>query len=284
MVPAGCSYSNRAPEVWQGIMDEYIAITVTSTQQLRQYDTIRLKSWQGDYLHRPDGPAGVTTWPVGELVWGLEATESGRFRLKSWKGDYLHRPDGPPAATTWPEGELEWTVEVVHGNIRLKSWKGDYLCRPDPQGWLITADSGGIDWTVERKRSAVGVSDWQSWLDVLLSEKLVKAAGLYGKRDGSCWAASPGLQISAAEAMLLGSASSDISEIQRAGALIAGVKYLFLTTSGDPRSITLRRGSTSCLVVHSLTATIVVLTVDGANPVNMMIHAFTASKLIKSNI
>jgi len=264
-------------------MDEYVAVTVTSTQQLRQYDTIRLKSWQGDYMHRPDGPPGVTTWPVGELVWGLEATESGRFRLKSWKGDYLHRPDGPPAVTTWPAGEIEWTVEVVDGKIRLKSWKGDYLCRPDPQGWLITAESGGIDWTVERKRFAVGVSDWQSWLEAILSEKLLKAAGIYGQRDGKCWAASPGLGITVEEALVLGSAVSDTGQIQRAGATIAGQKYLFLTSSSDQLVSILKRGITSCILAYSQTATIVALTVDGANPVSITTPALIASKLIKNN-
>lgn len=265
-------------------MDEYIAVTITSTQQLRQYQTIRLKSWQGDYLHRPDGPPGVTTWPVGELVWGLEATESGRFRLKSWKGDYLHRPDGPPAATTWPAGEIDWTVEVLDGKIRLKSWKGDYLCRPDPQGWVLTADSGGIDWTVERKRDAVGMSDWQSWLDVLLAEKLLKAGGIYSQSNGKCWAESQNLEISAAEATVLGSAVSDVGIIQRAGALIAGQKYLYLTSSSDPLSIIVRRGSTSGLLVYSRTATIVALSVDGANPVNITMPAYVASKLIKNNL
>src|SRR4051794_13866463 len=99
-------------------MSEYASVNLTSTLPLLQYGTIRLRSSKGDYLHRPDGPPGVTTWPVGELDWGVERAESGRFRLKSWKGDYLHRPDGPPGVTTWPAGEIEWTVEVSGGAIR----------------------------------------------------------------------------------------------------------------------------------------------------------------------
>ena len=46
-------------------MSEFVSISVTDAEQLLQLGTIRLKSWKGDYLHRPDSPQGVTTWDVG---------------------------------------------------------------------------------------------------------------------------------------------------------------------------------------------------------------------------
>ena len=126
-------------------MSEHITVNVTGADLLHQFETIRLRSAKGDYLHRPDGPPGVTTWPAGELDWRVERGAGGRIRLKSWKGDYLHRPDGPPGVTTWPAGEIDWTVEVVGGAVRLKSWKGDYLCRVDAPAGVTTGNSGALN-------------------------------------------------------------------------------------------------------------------------------------------
>ncbi len=106
-------------------------------------DQIRLRSWKGDYLHRPAG-GGVTTWNSGD--WTVRCNANGSISLQSWAGDYLHRPDSPQGVTMWSFGD--WTVEPVSGpNIMLKSWKGDYLHRPDgPQG--VTTWSNGT-WMVE---------------------------------------------------------------------------------------------------------------------------------------
>jgi hypothetical protein len=53
---------------------------------------IRLKSWSGEYLHRPDSAQGVTTWNTGiGNEWAVEELQCGKIRLKSWKGDYLER-------------------------------------------------------------------------------------------------------------------------------------------------------------------------------------------------
>ncbi|WP_224243580.1 Vps62-related protein [Hyalangium gracile] len=110
-------------------------------------DRVLLKSWKGDYLHRPDSPQGVTTWGnISGSIWTVECMANGKLQLRSWKGDYLHRPDSPQGVTTWGFGE--WTAENAQGGkVRLRSWKGDYLHRPDsPQG--VTTWSSG-DWTVE---------------------------------------------------------------------------------------------------------------------------------------
>lgn len=37
----------------------------TWRHHLLQLGCIRLRSWKGDYLHRPDSPQGVTTWNTG---------------------------------------------------------------------------------------------------------------------------------------------------------------------------------------------------------------------------
>ncbi len=109
---------------------------------------VRLRSWKGDYLHRPDSPQGVTTWPVGiGNEWTVECKPNGNIQLRSWKSDYLHRPDSPQGVTTWAFGE--WGVEsLANGNVQLRSWKNDYLHRPDsPQG--VTTWAFG-EWAVEQ--------------------------------------------------------------------------------------------------------------------------------------
>lgn len=114
---------------------------------------IRLKSWKGDYLHRPDQPQGVTTWNTGiGNEWSLIDLGNGKVSLKSWKGDYLHRVDQDQGVTTWNTGVgNEWTLESIEdGQISLKSWKNDYLHRPDkPQG-VTTWNTGiGNKWIIE---------------------------------------------------------------------------------------------------------------------------------------
>ncbi|MEG4343149.1 LamG domain-containing protein [Microcoleus sp. A003_D6] len=114
---------------------------------------IKLKSWKGDYLHRPDSPQGVTTWSTGVgNEWTVEAIADNKIKLKSWKGDYLHRPDSPQGVTTWNTGVgNEWTVEAIADNkIKLKSWKGDYLHRPDSPPDVTTWHTGvGNEWEFE---------------------------------------------------------------------------------------------------------------------------------------
>jgi hypothetical protein len=76
---------------------------------------LKLKSWKGDYLHRPDSEQGVTTWSTGiGNEWTVEKIAGDKIKLKSWKGDYLHRPDSEQGVTTWSTGiGNEWTVEVI---------------------------------------------------------------------------------------------------------------------------------------------------------------------------
>lgn len=73
---------------------------------------VMLKSWKGDYLHRPDSAQGVTTWNTGKgNEWSLEYS-AGKLRLKSWKGDYLHRPDSAQGVTSWNTGVgNDWILE-----------------------------------------------------------------------------------------------------------------------------------------------------------------------------
>ncbi|MFT5686635.1 MAG: hypothetical protein ACI8RZ_007591 [Myxococcota bacterium] len=114
--------------------------------------TVQLKSWKGDYLHRPDSDQGVTTWNTGTgNHWTVECLDNGGVQLKSWKGDYLHRPDSDQGVTTWNTGGGNvWSVVSEKGSLQLKSWKGDYLHRPDSdQGVTSWSTGGGNVWTVE---------------------------------------------------------------------------------------------------------------------------------------
>ncbi|MFO0589797.1 MAG: hypothetical protein U0441_19815 [Polyangiaceae bacterium] len=110
-------------------------------------DRVRLRSWKGDYLHRPDSAQGVTTWNTGAgNLWTLQCNTNGTVQLRSWKGDYLHRPDSAQGVTTWSNGD--WTVEPkADGRFSLKSWKGDYLHRPYGPGGVTTWSAG--EWTAE---------------------------------------------------------------------------------------------------------------------------------------
>jgi len=114
---------------------------------------IKLNSWKGDYLHRPDSDQGVTTWDTGVgNEWIVESIGDNKIKLKSWKGDYLHRPDSDQGVTTWDTGVgNEWIVESIGDNkIKLKSWKGDYLHRPDSAQGVTTWSTGiGNEWMVE---------------------------------------------------------------------------------------------------------------------------------------
>jgi hypothetical protein len=114
---------------------------------------IKLKSWKGDYLHRPDSAQGVTSWSTGVgNEWTAEPIEGNKIKLKSWKGDYLHRPDSAQGVTSWSTGVgNEWIVEPIEGNkIKLKSWKGDYLHRPDSAQGVTSWSTGvGNEWIVE---------------------------------------------------------------------------------------------------------------------------------------
>ncbi|HEX2688496.1 MAG TPA: CHAT domain-containing protein [Kofleriaceae bacterium] len=112
---------------------------------------IKLKSWKGDYLHRPDTAEGVTTWTTGKgNEWTAEC-DGGMVKLKSWKGDYLNRPDSAEGVTSSNTGQgNEWTLELRGDKVKLKSWKGDYLNRPDTAGGVTSSNTGqGNEWTLE---------------------------------------------------------------------------------------------------------------------------------------
>jgi len=91
-----------------------VTFAVKLKENTRAYDPsyygcarLKLKSWKGDYLHRPDTNQGVTTWSSGlGNEWNVEWLRFDIIQLKSWKGDYLHRPDTDQGVTTW-NSELE---------------------------------------------------------------------------------------------------------------------------------------------------------------------------------
>ncbi|WP_353929298.1 lamin tail domain-containing protein [Okeanomitos corallinicola TIOX110] len=130
-----------------------VAASASSVANLISGTKIKLKSWKGDYLHRPDSQQGVTTWGTGiGNEWVVELIGDNKIKLKSWKGDYLHRPDSQQGVTTWGTGiGNEWVVELIGDNkIKLKSWKGDYLHRPDSQQGVTTWGTGiGNEWGLE---------------------------------------------------------------------------------------------------------------------------------------
>ena len=136
-------------------MSDYVPVQVTDLTQVLSFDRIRLRSWKGDYLHRPDTPQGVTTWNTGiGNEWQARPGPDGSVMLRSWKGDYLHRPNTPQDVTTWNTGiGNEWRIEPNGATFRLRSWKGDYLHRPDtPQGVTTWSTGIGNEWILEGLR------------------------------------------------------------------------------------------------------------------------------------
>ena len=119
--------------------------------QLYDGDVLRLKSWKGDYLHRPDTAQGVTTsrTEVGNL-WTVLLDKNGQIQLKSWKGDFLCRSDAGNNVTTsiTHTPHTSWTVIWKEDKIDLRSSKGDLLHRPDSSQGVSTW-SVGRPWSVE---------------------------------------------------------------------------------------------------------------------------------------
>lgn len=128
----------------------FAPLRIRDVAHLLSLEAVRLRSWKGDYLVRPDAPTGVATAPAGD-VWRVSAASGGRIYLRSRRDDYLHRPDAPPAVTTsGPVPASEWTLEVNGDTVRLRSWKGDALHRPDsPMGVTAWPVGGGNEWVVE---------------------------------------------------------------------------------------------------------------------------------------
>jgi len=127
---------------------------------------VKVKSWTGDYLHRPDNAEGVTTHDSGiGNEWTVEQVDDGKIMLKSWKGDYLHRPDNSGGVTSWGKGGKGdiWTIEELDSGkgegkfpssaelVSFKSWKGDHLHRSNGDGNATSYTKHGIGnvWTIE---------------------------------------------------------------------------------------------------------------------------------------
>ncbi len=128
----------------------FTPVQITSLDQLLSLEKIRLRSWKGDYLVRNNSGAGVTSAATPDL-WRLVKVNLTTFALISKAGDGLHRPDSPAGVTTFTVGiGNEWSLEIEGAKIYLRSWKNDYLHRPDsPSGVTTWGRTIGSSWTVE---------------------------------------------------------------------------------------------------------------------------------------
>ena len=60
-----------------------------------------------------------------------------KIKLKSWKGDYLHRPDSPQGVTTWNTGiGNEWMVEVISIGRQASTGDADWPFPLKNDDWL----------------------------------------------------------------------------------------------------------------------------------------------------
>jgi len=63
---------------------------------------------------------GVTTEAEGSATeWTVVPVSDASFQLKSWKGDYLHRPSTPEGVTTWSSGTWTAEVGCGIGQVSL---------------------------------------------------------------------------------------------------------------------------------------------------------------------
>ena len=130
---------------------------------------VSLKSWKGDYLHRPDTNQGVTTWNTGlGDEWEIEWLNKPRLQLVSWKDDLLARDSSPSkiGTTTDSNGSNTiWEVDFLNANykIKLKSNEGDFLHRPDsPQGVTTWYTGIGNEWyVIWKSRNKLKLQSWK---------------------------------------------------------------------------------------------------------------------------
>ena len=148
---------------------------------------VTVKSWKGDYLHRPDSAKGVTTWGTGVgNEWTLEQLDSGTITLKSWKGDYLHRPDSANDVTTWGTGiGNEWTIEIIERTQKLINVKSITRADDVPHLWGAV-DTAGI--------AGVPIAFLElTWVDQGWGNR---KGHIHGRKDGGAWV---GISTDAAE-------------------------------------------------------------------------------------
>ena len=75
---------------------------------------------------------------------------------------------------------------------------------------------------------------WNGYIDTLLASQVVSEAAIFGK-DGSQWAASPGLNITPQEMQVINACfkNGKADPLQAGGVKLAGKKYMFLTMTPD---------------------------------------------------
>jgi len=123
-----------------GDFNEPVRVTPKSTFWTLEFiveNKVRLKSFNGYYLRRSEGPRGSPVLMVDsyngfnkpaslreDTTWTLWEREDGTLQLQSYKGDYLHRPeDLTPAdpngttVSTW-DAKSGWTIEEHPGYMR----------------------------------------------------------------------------------------------------------------------------------------------------------------------
>lgn len=134
---------------------------------------IKLKSWKGDYLNRPDSAQNVTTISTNSNStgneWTVETIADRKIKLKSCKGDYLRRCDrGRGVDTGTNTTATEWIVEDLTANkIKLKSWTGDYLHRSDSVQEVTTWYTGiGNEWEVEFMTTVLQLDGQTNYIEI----------------------------------------------------------------------------------------------------------------------
>lgn len=147
--------TNKIVKAIYGSLSQFIDESEAPVTLLKTGDKVMLKSWKGDYLHRPDSDQGVTTWNTGiGNVWTVER-EGDSLNLLSWKGDYLFRVHGEQGVGTTSERNerTTWKIQTTSNGkaLMLKSCVGDGLHRPDSdQGVTTWAVGVGNEWTLEK--------------------------------------------------------------------------------------------------------------------------------------
>jgi len=106
---------------------------------------------------------------------------------------------------------------------------------------------------------------WQTYVDSnLLGTGLCTKAAIFGGKDCSAWATSPGFDCSLQEIQKLKGGFTDASGLRATGIHLGGEKYF--TLRADDRSIYGKKGATGCICVKTSQCILVGVYDDNIQP------------------
>ncbi|KAF9918956.1 profilin, required for normal timing of actin polymerization in response to thermal stress [Lobosporangium transversale] len=124
---------------------------------------------------------------------------------------------------------------------------------------------------------------WQSYVDdQLIKTGYVAKGGIYGREDGSLWAASEGFKPSAAEIQSVIAAFNNPADIQANGLYLEGHKFVYLRATPDG-SILARSGATGVCCAGTPKTVIIGYYTEGQEAGNCNVTVERLADYLKAN-